>query len=149
MDCSLPCSSVHGIFQARVLEWGAVSSSRGSSPPRIRLTCPELQADLLPLSPWGALHPPPTFLTSRGLCTHQSHLYLHICMSLSSLTSLSKSPSPFAYKDTSHCIQSPKSDIILLGAGERSPKWRWLKDKAGESPRKENRGRSKGGPRTE
>ena len=24
MDCSLPGSSVHGIFQARVLEWGAI-----------------------------------------------------------------------------------------------------------------------------
>ena len=31
MDCSLPGSSVHGIFQARVLEWVAVSFSRGSS----------------------------------------------------------------------------------------------------------------------
>ena len=26
MDCSLPGSSVHGIFQARVLEWGALPS---------------------------------------------------------------------------------------------------------------------------
>ena len=34
MDCSLPGSSVHGIFQARVLEWGAISFSRGSSWPR-------------------------------------------------------------------------------------------------------------------
>ena len=29
--CSPPGSSVHGIFQARVLEWGAISFSRGSS----------------------------------------------------------------------------------------------------------------------
>ena len=27
MDCSPPGSSVHGIFQARVLEWGAIASS--------------------------------------------------------------------------------------------------------------------------
>ena len=27
MDCSLPSSSVHGIFQARVLEWGAIAFS--------------------------------------------------------------------------------------------------------------------------
>ena len=27
MDCSLPVSSVHGIFQARVLEWGAIAFS--------------------------------------------------------------------------------------------------------------------------
>ena len=35
-DCSLPGSSVHGIFQARVLEWVAISFSRGSSQPRDR-----------------------------------------------------------------------------------------------------------------
>ena len=34
MDCSLSGSSVHGIFQARVLEWIAISFSRGSSRPR-------------------------------------------------------------------------------------------------------------------
>ena len=33
-DCSLPVCSVHGIFQARVLEWVAISFSRGSSQPR-------------------------------------------------------------------------------------------------------------------
>ena len=31
MDCSLPGSSVHGIFLARALEWGAVPSSKESS----------------------------------------------------------------------------------------------------------------------
>ena len=31
MDCSLPGSSVHGILQARILEWVAVPSSRGPS----------------------------------------------------------------------------------------------------------------------
>ena len=34
VDCSLPGSSVHGIFQAKTLEWVAVSYSRGSSWPR-------------------------------------------------------------------------------------------------------------------
>ena len=34
MDCSPPGSSVHGIFQARILEWGTMPSSRGSSQPR-------------------------------------------------------------------------------------------------------------------
>ena len=34
MDCSLPGSSVHGILQARILQWVAVPSSRGSSQPR-------------------------------------------------------------------------------------------------------------------
>ena len=30
MDCSLPGSSIHGIFQARVLEWGAIAFSEES-----------------------------------------------------------------------------------------------------------------------
>ena len=36
MDCSLPGSAIHGIFQARILEWAAISFSRGSSQPRDR-----------------------------------------------------------------------------------------------------------------
>ena len=34
VDCSPPGPSVHGILQARILEWAAMPSSRGSSPPR-------------------------------------------------------------------------------------------------------------------
>ena len=34
MDCGPPGSSVHGILQARILEWVAISSSRGSSWPK-------------------------------------------------------------------------------------------------------------------
>ena len=34
MDYSLPRFSIHGIFQARILEWVAISFSRGSSQPR-------------------------------------------------------------------------------------------------------------------
>ena len=36
VDCSQPGSSVHGILQARILEWVAISLSRGSSQPRDR-----------------------------------------------------------------------------------------------------------------
>ena len=32
MDCSLPGSSIHGVFQARVLEWGAIAFSRAMLP---------------------------------------------------------------------------------------------------------------------
>ena len=35
-DCSPPDSSIHGVLQARILEWAAMSSSRGSSQPRDR-----------------------------------------------------------------------------------------------------------------
>ena len=34
MDCSLPGSSVHGILQAKILEWVAIPSFKGSSQPR-------------------------------------------------------------------------------------------------------------------
>ena len=41
MHCSLPGSSVHGIFQARILEWVAITSSRGSPQvgDQIRVSC--------------------------------------------------------------------------------------------------------------
>ena len=42
MDCSLPGSSVHGIFQAIVLEWIVISLSRGSSQPRDQTGSPIL-----------------------------------------------------------------------------------------------------------
>ena len=37
MDCSLPVSSIHGIFQARILEWITISFSRGYSQWKYRL----------------------------------------------------------------------------------------------------------------
>ena len=44
MDCSLPGSSVHGFFQARVLEWGAIAfSGLGSKLWQILLNSTELQ----------------------------------------------------------------------------------------------------------
>ena len=54
MDCSSPDSSVHGILQARILEWVAMPSSRGSSQPRDQTAPPALQADPLPLSHRGS-----------------------------------------------------------------------------------------------
>ena len=71
MDCSLPGSSVHGVFQATVLEWAAISFSRGSSrpkgrrsglpfpspgdlpDPRVESVSPTLQADALLSEPPG------------------------------------------------------------------------------------------------
>ena len=48
MDCSLPGSAVHGIFQVRILEWVAISFSRVSSQPRDRTGSSTLQTDALP-----------------------------------------------------------------------------------------------------
>ena len=53
MDCSLPGSSVHGIFQARVLEWVAISFSRDLPDPGIKSKSPTLQADALLSEPSG------------------------------------------------------------------------------------------------
>ena len=47
MDCSPPGLSVHGIFQARILKWVAISFSTGSSGPRNQTGSPALQADSL------------------------------------------------------------------------------------------------------
>ena len=45
--------TVHGILQARILEWVAFPFSRGSSQPRIEPRSPALQADSLPAEPQG------------------------------------------------------------------------------------------------
>ena len=47
MDCSPPGSSVQGIFQARILEWGAISFSRDRPNSGIEPGSPALQADSL------------------------------------------------------------------------------------------------------
>ena len=53
MVCSLPCSSVHGIFQARILEWIAFSTPGDLLNPggRCRLCLLHWQADSLPAPP--------------------------------------------------------------------------------------------------
>ena len=51
MDCSPPGSSVHGILQASIQEWAAISSSMGSSWPRDRTQVSLLQPNPLPSVP--------------------------------------------------------------------------------------------------
>ena len=51
INYSPPVSSLHGIFQARILEWIAISFSRGSSWLRDWTRSPALQADSLPSEP--------------------------------------------------------------------------------------------------
>ena len=53
MDCKLPGSSVHGVLQARGLEWVASSFFREFSWPRNWTQAPTLQADSLPSEPPG------------------------------------------------------------------------------------------------
>ena len=56
IDCSPPDSSVHGIFQARILEWGVIFYSRGSSQLRDQapiscISCILYQAPISYISP--------------------------------------------------------------------------------------------------
>ena len=75
MCCSLPGSSVHGTLQARILEWVAMPSSRGSSYPR-DLTCVSCllhqQAGSLPIVPWKS---------HIYVCIYMGlpYIYTHIC----------------------------------------------------------------------
>ena len=59
MDCSPPGSSVHGISQARILEWTAMPSSRGSSQPKDQICVSSVSCIgtwvFLPLVPPGRL----------------------------------------------------------------------------------------------
>ena len=55
MDCSPPGSSVHGISQARILEWVAISFSRGSSYPGMESRSPALAGGLFASEPPGYL----------------------------------------------------------------------------------------------
>ena len=67
-DCGPPGSSVHGIFQARILEWVAICSSRGSSPPRdwTHFCCVSCIAeDCLLLSHWWS-----PICSNRCWCHH-------------------------------------------------------------------------------
>ena len=54
MDCSLPGSSVHGFFQARILEWLPFPSPGDRPDPRIEPESLALQADSLPLHHQGS-----------------------------------------------------------------------------------------------
>ena len=87
MDCSLPDSSVHGIFQAGVLEWGAIAfsevsavvsncvRSHGQQP--TRLLCPQASPDKNSVLPW----PSPKYY--ERLPNNMNHVLNNICENLS------------------------------------------------------------------
>ena len=57
MDCSPPGSSVHRISQAKILEWVAISFSRGSSHREIKLMSPALAGGFFTAKPPGKPSP--------------------------------------------------------------------------------------------
>ena len=78
MDGSSPGSSVHGISQARILEWFAISLSRGSSNPGTEHRSPALQADSLPAKLQGK---PKHFTVyvNQVITSYALNLYSDIC----------------------------------------------------------------------
>ena len=64
MDYSLPASLVHGILQARILEWVFISSSRGSSQPK-----DQTQVSCIPSIGRQSLHQ-----------CHVGSLYIYVCV---------------------------------------------------------------------
>ena len=78
MDYSLPGSSVYGIFRARILEWVAISYSRGSSRPGSNQRLLPWHTDSLPLVPPGKL------LLSPGVAQfgQEATLVTQLCLTL-------------------------------------------------------------------
>ena len=72
MDCNPPDFSVHGILQARILEWGAISFSRGSSPTRDQTWVSHIVGrrftvwSYLEFSPWSFIPEPLEDAKSRN-----------------------------------------------------------------------------------
>ena len=102
MDCSLSGSSVHGIFQARVLEWVAISFSRGSSWPRNRIQVSCIAGRCLTV--WATREaltsPTPSFLKDLSAAT-LFHLF----------SPLSLTPQPMASDFSCHLSLSSSCQV--------------------------------------
>ena len=68
MDCSPPGSSVHGILQAKIVEWVAIPSSRGSSQPRDQTQVSCITVNSLPFGLSHLLLPKRRFIVARLSC---------------------------------------------------------------------------------
>ena len=75
MDCSLPGSSVHGIFQAIVLEWIAISFSRGSSWPRDQTQLSHIVDRRLTI--WATMEVPYLYTTTYYIYVS---IYVYTCI---------------------------------------------------------------------
>ena len=69
MDCSPPGSSVHGIFQARVLEWGATAFSAHPPPLTLGNSMLSLMRSLLPLYPHPCLPSEALIKNAASICS--------------------------------------------------------------------------------
>ena len=101
MDCSPPGSSVHGILQARILKWVAMSSSRGSSWLRDQIWVSCIARGFfhrwatlcwIPKShlfPWPCPWTLDSHLSKHSISLHHFHLKFHIN---SNINCISNSP---------------------------------------------------------
>ena len=110
MDCSLPGSSVHAISQARVLEWVAVSFSRGSSQAR-DWTCVSWFLTTEPLGKPGCLvvwiNSVPTEMKIEHLVNYQhSFLFFYFMCFFYSLCSASRKDTDKTYQLCWVCLIS-------------------------------------------
>ena len=91
MDCSLPGSSIHGILQARIVEWVAISFSRGSSQPRDQTRVSRIAGRCF------------TTCATRVVCNHEPQLkpvvcWLYSCITMWALLCCVSSVSSTTYK---------------------------------------------------
>ena len=90
MDCSLPGSSIHGIFHARVLEWVAISFS---SAWKRKVKVKSLSRVQLLATPWTAAYQAPP---SMGFSTHEYWSWLPspspVCFTSAAISSLMSHP---------------------------------------------------------
>ena len=71
-DCRPPCSSVHGIFQARILEWVAIPFSKGYSRPRAQIRVSYIADGFFFFNLLNHQESPRGTLHKRGLICHGS-----------------------------------------------------------------------------
>ena len=76
MDCSPPGSSIHGILQARILRWVAISFSRGSSLPRDRTQISRIAGR--PFNPWVTREAPDNFWINSSHLHNLHEVYIVI-----------------------------------------------------------------------
>ena len=118
MDCSLPCTSVHGGLQARILEWLAISFSRGSIFPTQALNLCLLlwQVDSLP---WDAI-------LEKEMATHSSILAWRIPWT-EELGGLSVAKSQTWLKRLAHYMQLCFNKLIIIKKLSVGDRVRWSK----------------------
>ena len=119
MDCSPPGSCVHGILQARILEWVAMPFSRGASPPRDRthVSCVSCTAD--------------RFFTAESPGKPQmANTHMQICLKLLVIRKIqTKTTMRYHFMPTDDSEKTSKSvgedveKLKLLHIADRDVKW--------------------------